>query len=174
VTVLNRPPPTLPTAPLERVERLSLPPGLHGETARGDELPTSALEARVAFTHLARALAREYRERYSYELRTDVPSLEFMQRELLDRFPDGLSSSADELDVRRHGAFLSEMIARTLGGYWHDIATSEIGYWSMIVPPDTRVLPFGRVYRFVSLGPKERDLTGFYIDLQQRALRSGS
>ncbi len=171
------PRPSLATpTPVERVERLSLPPGLHGQMPRanGDAsyLPASPSEARVAFTHMARGLAREYRERYSYELRTDIASLDFMQRELLDRYPDGLASSDDALDVRPHGAFLSEMIARTLGGYWQDIGPTEIGYWTMIVPTRTRVLPFGRIFRFVSLGPKDRDLAGYYRDLQERARMS--
>ena len=46
---------------------------------------------------------------------------------------------------------------------------SELGYWAMIVPPDTRVWPFGRVARLVEMGHKERDLVSYFFELQGRA-----
>jgi hypothetical protein len=161
---------------VEIVERLSLPPGLHGEVpkiAKSNQLPTSPADARVAFTYLARALARDYRVHHAHVVRTDITSLAFMQRELRHSFPSGASSEHDVISIRRHGAFLSEMIARTLGGFWQDIAPTEIGYWSMIVPPNTRVLPFGRILRFLALGPKYQDLTTLYAGLEARARTLG-
>ena len=62
-------------------------------------------------------------------------------------------------ELRRHGALLSEVIARKLGGTWVDVGPSEPGYWAMLVSPGMRTHPIGRVYRFVSLGQRERDLS---------------
>ena len=73
--------------------------------------------------------------------------------------------------MRRHGAFLSEILARTLGAEWTDIALSEIGYWSMLVPPSTLVWPFGRVLRLVAMQHKERDLVSYDLELQARQRR---
>jgi hypothetical protein len=42
----------------------------------------------------------------------------------------------------------------------------------MFVPPRTRTWPFGRVYRFLTLGHREKDLVSYYLDLAARA-RSG-
>ena len=36
----------------------------------------------------------------------------------------------------------------------------------MIVPPDTRVWPFGRVARLVAMGHKERDLVSYFFELR--------
>ena len=49
---------------------------------------------------------------------------------------------------------------------------SEPGYWSMLLGAQIRTHPIGRVYRFVSLGQRERDLISYFIDLEER-LRSG-
>ena len=173
------PPASFPRAPLvpivggdrtERVESLSLPPGLHGETSSPDTLPTTPLEARVYFTTQARELARDYKKRFGTELRTDVRSLEIVQRNLAERFPDGVVSSADDVaEVRRHGAFLGEMLARRLGAEWTDFAVSELGYWSMNVPPGVKVWPIGRVIRFVTMRHRERDLVSYFLELQARA-----
>ena len=150
-------------------ERLSLPPGLHGQAPPRDAVPTTFLEARLTFTHLARALAREYRLRHGVVLRTDVASIEAAQRHLEARFPyHAVLTEDDTLEVRRHGAFLSEILARTLGAYWIDIAAPELGYWAMAVPPGARVLPFGRILRFIALGKKEHDLVSFYLELAGR------
>jgi hypothetical protein len=95
-----------------------------------------------------------------------------MQSALLETYPDRVVRTADEAhDLRRHGAFLSEVLARRLDAEWLDISPNELGYWVMIVPPDTRVWPFGRVLRFVAKGHKERDLVSYFLELSSRARR---
>jgi hypothetical protein len=171
------PPADFPAAPLvprlepdrvEKAESLSLPPGMHGEGA-GTGLPTNPLDARVYFTLQARELGRLYRQRYNAELRTDVRSVELMQRYLAERFETGeLRSLADVTEVNLHGAFLSELLARRLGAEWTDLAVSEMGYWAMNVPPGTTVWPIGRVIRFVTMRHRERDLVSYFLELQAR------
>jgi hypothetical protein len=173
----DAPPPLIPPpAPLgrdlvvEAAEQLSLPPGLHGSPAPDEStVPKTVHEARVAFTYLSRELGRVYRQRHGIELRTDVASIEVIQRVLREKYGDGTSLSMDDAaELRRYGAFLSEVLARTLGAYWVDIGPSELGYWAMLVPPSTRVWPFGRVLRFVTMGHRERDLVSYYLELQNR------
>ena len=175
---LENPPPLLAKAPLlpklggadELAEHLPLPPGLGAEARSLDQLPKSVLEARVAFTLLARELGLDYRLKRGIELRADVSGIEAMQAVLLESFPDhSLRTSEDAYELRRHGALLSEILARRLDAEWIDISPNELGYWSMIVPPDTRVWPFGRVARLVELGHKERDLVSYFFELQGRA-----
>ncbi len=172
------PPPNFPSAPLiprpdaervEKAEALSLPPGASTTSEEG-ELPTSPLEARVYFTHLARELARLYRQRYNVELRTDLRSIEVLQRYLAERFETGdLKNEDDVAEVRLHGAFLSELLARRLGAEWTDLAVTEMGYWAMNVPPNTTIWPIGRVIRFVTMRHRERDLVSYFLELQARA-----
>jgi hypothetical protein len=156
----------------ELAESLSLPPGLHGQPSTSDALPRTPVEARVAFTQLSRDLGRDYKTKHGVELRTDIASIEAMQRVLRERFPDGhVKTAEDGLDLRRHAAFMSEILARVLGAQWVDVAPTELGYWAMVVPPQTRVWPFGRVARFVLMGHKERDLVSFFLELEARARR---
>jgi hypothetical protein len=176
---LENPPPMLPKAPLlpklggasdELAEHLALPAGLGNEPRSLDALPKSVLEARVLFTMLARELGLDYRLKRSLELRADVGGIESMQSVLLEAFPDRIVRTAeDALELRRHGALLSEILARRLDAEWIDISPNELGYWSMIIPPDTRVWPFGRVARLVEMGHKERDLVSYFFELQSRA-----
>jgi hypothetical protein len=171
------PPPNFPPQPLvpspnnervERAESLSLPPGLHGESV--DRTPTNPWEARIYFTQLSRELGRMYRTQFTVELRTDVRSIEILQRNLAERFAGGeLRTPDDEREVRIHGAFLSEILARRLGAEWTDLSVSEMGYWAMNVPPGTRVWPIGRVIRFVTMQHRERDLVSYFLELQARA-----
>lgn len=156
----------------ELAETLSLPAGLHGTLAADETaVPRTPAEARVQFTLLSRELGREYRQRHHVELRADIAGIELMQRVLRERFPDHLIRTREEaLIVRRHGAFLSEIVARTLGGEWTDIAPTELGYWAMRVPPAARVWPFGRVLRLILMGHKERDLVSYYLELHARAV----
>ncbi len=170
------PPEHFPASPLiphldegrvERAEALSLPPGLHGEsvTAR----PTNPMEARIYFTQRSRELGRMYRAASGVELRTDVRSIEVMQRHLAERFASGELRSLEELDeVEAHGAFLSELLARRLGAEWIDLQVSEMGYWAMSVPPGSRVWPIGRVIRYVTMQHRERDLVSYFLELQAR------
>ena len=176
---LENPPPLLPKAPLmprlggaadELAEHLPLPPGLGNESRSFDALPKSVLEARVAFTLLARELGLDYRLKRGIELRADVSGIEAMQSVLLESFPDHIiRTNEDAYELRRHGALLSEILARRLEAEWIDISPNEVGYWAMIVPPDTRVWPFGRVARLVEMGHRERDLVSFFFELQGRA-----
>ena len=141
---------------------------MHGESDDGE--PTNPFEARVYFTHRARELGRLYRERYNVELHTDLRGLELLQRYLAERFETGeLKSPEDVIEVRLHGAFLSELLARRLGAEWTDLAVSEMGYWSMNIPPGTTIWPIGRVVRFVTMQHRERDLVSYFLELQARA-----
>ena len=156
----------------ELVETLPLPPGCTDEDLVPGAVPRKPHEVRIACTRMARELGRDYRLWYGTRLRTDALAVEAMQRHLLSRWPDGKLSGQDAAwELRRHGALLSEILARALSGYWVDIAPSEIGYWAMFVPPGTRTWPFGRVYRFVTLGQKERDLVSYYLEVHARAKR---
>jgi hypothetical protein len=171
-------PPLLAKAPLlpklggaadELAEHLPLPPGL-AEPRTLDVLPTSVLEARVQFTLLSRELGLDYRLKRGIDLRADVSGIEAMQAVLLESFPDHTVKTNDEAyELRRHGALLSEILARRLDAEWLDISPNELGYWVMIVPPDTRVWPFGRVARLVQMGHKERDLVSYFFEIQSRA-----
>jgi hypothetical protein len=171
------PPPQQQPRPRERyvpelVESLSLPYGTTEADLPAGAVPRTAMEVRIACTRMARDLGRDYRLWYGSRLRTDALAVEAMQRHLLSRWPDGQIQGVDAAwELRRHGALLSEIIARALQGYWVDVGPSEIGYWAMFVPPGTRTWPFGRVYRFVALGQRERDLVSYYLEMNARAKR---
>jgi hypothetical protein len=175
---LENPAPMLPKAPLlprltgdQLAEHLPLPSGIGGGTKpKLDVLPTSVLEARIQFTMLSRELGLDYRLKRGIELRADITGIEHMQAVLAEMFPDRVVRSKDEAwEVRRHGAFLSEILARRLDAEWMDISSDELGHWHMIVPPDTRIWPFGRVSRLISMGQKERDLCSYFFELSARA-----
>jgi hypothetical protein len=154
----------------ELVESLPLPPGSSESDLGVNDRPSSPTQARIAMTRLARDLARDYRLWYGKTLRCDVIAVDGMQQHLAHRFAG--ATITDEVvawELRRHGALLSEILARKLGGAWVDIAPSEPGYWAMLVPPATRTNPIGRVYRFVSLGHSERDLVSYFIELEGRS-----
>jgi hypothetical protein len=168
--LLSRAPlfPKLAGAPDELVEHLVLPAGVATDV-RLDVLPKSVLEARVQFTLLARELGLDYRLRRGIDLRADVSGIEAMQSVLLEMFPDRVVESSDEYhEVRRHGSLLSEILARRLEAEWVDISPNDLGYWAMIIPPDTRVWPFGRVARLIQQGHKERDLVSYFFELSSR------
>ena len=154
----------------ELAESLALPLGASESVLGVNELPTTAVQARVAMTRLARDLARDYRLWYAKTLRCNVMAVEAMQQHIANRFAGApISDPGVAWELRRHGALLSEIAARALGGDWVDIAPSEPGYWAMLIPPSTRTRPIGRVYRFVALGSRERDLVSYYLDLEGRA-----
>jgi hypothetical protein len=175
---VESPPPMISRAPLlpklggpadELAEHLALPAGVATD-ARLDTLPHSVLEARVQFTLLARELGLDYRLKRGIDLRADASGLEAMQTVLLEMFPDRVVHNVDEAyELRRHGALVAEILARRLDAQWVDITPKELGHWAMIVPPDTRVWPFGRVARLVQQGHKERDLVSYFFELQSRA-----
>jgi hypothetical protein len=154
----------------ESAEHLSLPPGSSGDTPAGEANPRTIPEARTLFTHLSRELGREYRVERGVELRTDLEALEAMQAHVFAKYHGQKVRSHDDwLDVRRHGAFVSEILARTIGAEWIDISDAELGYWTMAVPNGTRVSPFARVLRYIAMGPRERDLVSYYLELRHRA-----
>jgi hypothetical protein len=177
----SQPPPAQPAITPERprtrappynpelIESLALPLGASESILGLNELPTTCAQARVAMTRLARDLARDYRLWYAKTLRCNVLAVEAMQQHLANRFAGApIAEPMVAWELRRHGALLSEIIARALDGGWSDIGPSEPGYWAMIVPPATRTWPIGRVYRFVALGNSERDLVSYYLDLETR------
>jgi hypothetical protein len=174
----EEPAPILTKAPLfpkigsddELAEHLSLPPGVEADGRALDGLPTSVLEARIQFTLLARELGLDYRLKRGIDLRADVNGIEAMQAVLYESFPERVvRTSEDAHELRKHGALLSEILARRLEAEWLDISSPELGHWVMIVPPDTRVWPFGRVARLVAMGHRERDLVSYYFELSSRA-----
>jgi hypothetical protein len=157
----------------ELAESLPLPAG-SSETDLGvNDRPTTPAQARIAMIRLARDLARDYRLWYGKALRCDVIAIDGMQQHLAQRY-EGASIADEEVawELRRHGALLSEILARKLGGVWVDVGPSEPGYWAMLLGPELRTHPIGRVYRFVSLGPRERDLVSYFIDLEGRLRQS--
>jgi len=128
---------------------------------------------RIRMSRLARELARDYRLSYGVTLKTDEDAIDAMQRHLRRRFSDAKQDARvsqmlnDELT--RHGALLSEILARTLGAQWTDVSSPELGRWAMAVPPSTRVWPIGRVYRFFEQDQNESDLVMFYVELEKAA-----
>jgi hypothetical protein len=154
----------------ELVESLSLPLSASESALGVNELPKTPLQARITMTRLSRDLARDYRLWYSKSLRCNVLAIDAMQQHLTHRFAGApLSDAGVAWELRRHGALLSEILARALGAMWVDIGPTEPGYWAMAIPPSTRSCPIGRVYRFVALGHKERDLVSYYLDVESRA-----
>jgi hypothetical protein len=154
----------------ELVESLALPLGATEEVLAIGDWPTTPLQARTAMTRLARSLARDYRLWYGTTLRCNVLAVDAMQRHLAQRYAGATLADAKVVaELQRHGALLSEIFSRSLGADWVDIGPTEPGYWAMFVPPKTRCWPMGRVYRFVSLGRRERDLVSYYLDIEARA-----
>lgn len=158
--------PTFPQVRSELAEELEEPAAPDDCTPR-----TRALhDARVECTALARELGSLYRMQHDVTLRTDVASLEALQTHLRERYREkGVRSQAAAMDVRRHGAFLAELLARTLGARWTDVAPSELGYWEMTLPAGLHVWPFARVLRLISMGDRERDLVSYYLELYARS-----
>ena len=157
----------------ELVESLALPFGASESVLTVNELPRTPLQARIAMTRLSRDLARDYRLWYGKTLRCNVLAVDAMQQHLSHRYAG--ASIADEKvawELRRHGSLLSEILARALGGVWVDIGPTEPGYWAMAIPPATRLWPIGRVYRFVALGNRERDLVSYYVDIEARVRKA--
>lgn len=160
----------------EIVESLALPQGLTEEMLAEDAQPTTPGEARLAMTRLARMLGRDYRLWYGTTLMTSVIAIEAMQRHLRRRFDEKAVASGDvervEAELVRHGALLSEILARSLGAQWVDLPSDKPGHWAMTLYPDIRVWPIGRIYRFFQRGHREADLVAFYLDLETQVRRT--
>jgi len=163
----NSTPPRLAIGKLEIAETFADPTP---PSSLADARVRAAYDARMQCTVMARELGMLYRTQHGIELRNDLGSLEAVQAELAARYREtGVRTVSAMLDLRRHGAFLSEMIARSLRGTWLDVSPAELGHWTMFVPPDTRVWPFARVLRFVTMGSKERDLVAYFLELHTRS-----
>lgn len=156
----------------EPEDAISLKPPFPGALpyAASEGPPRNGNDARRYFTALTVELARDYQTHYGLFLRTNVDGLELVQRRISEILTAGEVKTVGEArEVRRHGAFLSEVLARNLGAYWENIDHPDLGHWSMIVPARIRVWPFGRIVRFVKLGTRERDLVSFYLELMARS-----
>ena len=158
------------------VDATKLPPVALSTTAASEVIETMPApddDLRARMTKIAREVARDYRLAYGVTLKTDVTAVEAMQRHLRRRFAD---ARADErlrnmlvTELTRHGALLSEILARALGATWTDVSEIELGRWEMIVPPGTLIHPIGRVYRFFQQDRREDDLVAYYTLLERNA-----
>lgn len=164
--------------PAQAIPSAPAMPHIEGGARSGAEVvETMAIpegdDARAKMTQLARELARDYRLSYGTTLKTDPVAIEAMQRHLRRRFGDAKRDERQarmlETELTRHGALLSEILARRLGAQWIETQGDEPGRWSMMVPPTTRVWPIGRVYRFFQQGSRESDLVAFYLELERAA-----
>jgi hypothetical protein len=167
-----------PERPLdaEEVETLGVPAGMHDEPPPHDEPPHTPPAARLFCTYLARELARELRMRHGVDLRCNVEGLELAQRYARESIVgDEVRTMAEEREVMRNGAFLSELLARRLGGRWIDLEPVDPARWAMLIPSRSRptevcrTWPFARVLRFVTLKHKERDLVSHYLEIEAHA-----
>ena len=153
----------------ELVESLVLPEGADESLLDRYAVPKTPLEARVAMTRLARDLGRDYRVRHGKVLRCDVLAVDIMQQQLLRLVGASLRDRDVAWQLRRHGALLSEIYARALGGVWIDLGHREPAYWMMRLPPDLHTRPVGCVFQFVAAGNRASDLVGQFMELKKRA-----
>lgn len=165
-----------PARRAEIVETLPLPAGLNEDMLAAGVLPRNAVQARIGMTRLARQLGRDYRLAYGTALKTDLMAIEAMQRHLRRRWADGPLDAQHQtqlqIELARHGALMSEILARRLCGEWVDLSGDEPGRWAMHVPPGAQVWPIGRVYRFYGQGHREADLVHYFMELEA-AFRRG-
>jgi hypothetical protein len=171
LTLAKAPVSSRPPASLVRARRMS-----HRELVETLEPPAQSDPTRQATTRLARELGRDYRRLYGTRLVADVTAIDTMQRHLRHRFSgarlDDRRSPELEAELLRHGALLSEVLARTLGAEWVDVS-GQPDDWAMIVPGAGvrgRVEPIARLRRFVLRGRHEPDLVAFYADLEDASL----
>jgi hypothetical protein len=133
-------------------------------------MPTSPAAARGWCVRLARELGREHRKARGGVLRADTGGIEVVQASLFERYGGRSVHSPDAWhDLWRHGALVCEVLARSLGAEWSDVASSDVSTWTMLLPDGTRLWPFARVLRYVAMGPKERDLVSYQLELMLRA-----
>jgi len=169
--------PAPPTGRPEIVETLALPEGLSESMLAAGVIPRDEMQARIAMTRLARQLGRDYRLAYGTTLKTDLMAVDAMQRHIRRRFADGPLDDAHsrqlQVELTRHGALMSEILARILGATWADLSPEEPGRWAMTVPaPNAQpvtVWPIGRVYRYYGQGHREADLVAFFMELEAAA-----
>lgn len=161
----------------EIIETLPLPPGVEDGILEHGAVPRTPDQARVAMIRMARELARDYRIWYGTTLKTDVVAVDAMQRHLRRRFSEAPRDEKHALQLKeeltRHGAMLSEILARRLGAVWSDLESREPGHWAMTVPTGVGIWPIGRVYRFFRQGHREADLVAFYSEVERVAREQG-
>lgn len=176
----ERPERAQPAEPPERadseiVESLKLPQGLSEAMLPEGTRPSTPEQARIEMIRLARGLGRDYRLWYGTTLVTSVIAIDAMQRHLRRRFDQSAVAKQDaesvERELLRHGALLSEILARALGGRWVDVPADKPGHWSMLLYPDIRIWPIGRIYRFFQQGHREADLVAYYLDFETQVRR---
>jgi len=171
LTAAKPPASSPPPASLVRARRPS-----HRELVETLEPPAQSDPIRNATTRLARELGHDYRRWYGTRLVADVTAIDTMQRHLRRRFAGALLDDRRwpelEVELVRHGALLSEVLARTLGARWVDVS-GQPDNWAMVVPGAGvrgRVEPIARMRRFVARGRHEPDLVAFYADLEDASL----
>lgn len=176
--IVDIPPPSAPPgASLPPMSpATSLPPVALRTTATSEVIETMPApddDLRARMTKISREVARDYRLAYGITLRTDLTAVESMQRHLRRRFADARTDERLRnmlvTELTRHGALLSEILARALGATWTDTTEVELGRWEMLVPPGTLVHPIGRVYRFFQQDHRESDLVAYYTLLETNA-----
>lgn len=172
------PPAAAPPAGPEIVETLALPPGTREDMLDPATVPSDPRLARIAMTRLARQVGRDYRLWYGTTLLVDLAAIEAMQRHLRRRFADEELDAGRrqqlQAELTRHGALLSEILARSLGAEWVDLSSERPEDWTMMVPwrgARARVSPIGRVHRFFLRGHREPDLVAAYTELEDAHAR---
>jgi hypothetical protein len=158
----------------EEAETMRLPAGATEDTLVAGEPAAGPVHARIVMTRLSRELGREYRERYGVTLTVDAAGIEAMQYHLLDLLAQGrfhqAGATAVDAELTRHGAFLSEILARRLGAEWIDLGDAHPTDWSMRIAPGGRVWPVWRVHNFLRQQWDGRGaLTVLYERLRARA-----
>ncbi len=161
---------------VEEAETMHLPAGASEDMLGAGQPPIGPIEARIAMTRLSRELGRQYRHRYAMGLTVDAAGIEAMQHHLLRRLAelrcDQSSAALLEAELTRHGAFLSEILARRLGAEWLEVGDAYPTDWAMRVGPGFRVWPVWRIHNFLRQRWDGRGaLVSFYVELQARLPR---
>jgi hypothetical protein len=166
-------PPLLKTGKTVLLHELNAPdPSIDPELFSRDHAPRTGAEARAIFTHLARELALEMNAGFDMTLKTLPSAVAVLQKNLRQRLKGKASTSeAYQTEVRRHAACLSEIVIRVIGGQWVDLASPLPADWALFVMPATRTWPFAMVEHFAARRD-DRDLVGYYLALEVRALRA--
>jgi hypothetical protein len=155
---------------------MRLPAGASEEMLGAGQAPTGHIEARIAMTRLSRELGWHYRQRYAVKLTVDAAGIEAMQYHLLRRVAETRSDEPSrallEAELTRHGALLSEILARRLGAEWLEVGDAYPTDWAMRVGPGFRVWPVWRIHNFLRQRWDGRGaLVAFYLHLQARLPR---
>jgi hypothetical protein len=161
---------------VDDAETMRLPAGATEEMLGEGQPPAGPLEGRIAMTRLSRELGREYRWRYGAPLTVDAGGIEAIQHHLLRRLAearcDERSRGLLDSELTRHGAFLSELLARRFGAEWLELGDGHPTDWCMRIGPSFRVWPVWRIHNFLRLAWDGRGaLATFYTELRARLAR---